>query len=172
MRDFIADKRVIDTTTSVTHSAGSIDAARGDDDEHEENKKSVPEKGRLCDSGWSVSKTCSLEKALTYVEFAQNLLLRVAIHRGGQMPEHKDAATRKITQTGGFNAKGRTSWLMSYQSTSPKLAANWKDYWTYDRQERKFSPANKEDTPDHYSSKLGLLTEAQTGPNSRNNRGN
>ncbi|HGW7996452.1 TPA: transcriptional regulator, partial [Escherichia coli] len=48
---------------------------------------------------------------------------------------------------------------------------NWKSYWTYDRQKRKFSPANKEDCQTingkrvytGRSSKLDQL---------RNNRGN
>ncbi|HDT4278580.1 TPA: transcriptional regulator [Escherichia coli] len=173
MRDFIADKELSDHQPLQESDAlsGSIDAAN--DDEHEENKKKRSyKKGATLRLDGPIAGLCSLEKGAAYIGLTKSAL-RVAIHRG-QMPGHKTRTNPEDENSDGvwwFNAKEWDKLADELPVHEPPEWHNWKSYWTYDRQKRKFSPANKEDCQTingkrvytGRSSKLDQL---------RNNRGN
>ncbi|TFQ39085.1 transcriptional regulator [Escherichia coli] len=147
MRDFIADKELSDHQPLQESDAlsGSIDAAN--DDEHEENKKKRSyKKGATLRLDGPIAGLCSLEKGAAYIGLTKSAL-RVAIHRG-QMPGHKTRTNPEDENSDGvwwFNAKEWDKLADELPEHEPPEWHNWKSYWTYDRQKRKFSPANKED---------------------------
>lgn len=147
MRDFIADKELSDHQPLQESDAlsGSIDAAN--DDEHEENKKKRSyKKGATLRLDGPIAGLCSLEKGAAYIGLTKSAL-RVANHRG-QMPGHKTRTNPEDENSDGvwwFNAKEWDALADELPELEPPEWHNWKSYWTYDRQKRKFFPANKED---------------------------
>ncbi|CAM7488437.1 TPA: transcriptional regulator [Escherichia coli] len=147
MRDFIADKELSDHQPLQESDAlsGSIDAAN--DDEHEENKKKRSyKKGATLRLDGPIAGLCSLEKGAAYIGLTKSAL-RVAIHRG-QMPGHKTRTNPEDENSDGvwwFNAKEWDKLADELPECEPPEWHNWKSYWTYDRQKRKFAPVDKED---------------------------
>ena len=127
MRKSIADKELSDTQAlqendSITESVGAAN-----DDEHQ-------------------AGLCSLEKGAAYIGLTK-AALRVALQRN-QMPGHKTRSNPEDENSDGvwwFNAREWDKLADELPECEPPEWHNWKSYWTYDRQKRKFSPANKED---------------------------
>ncbi len=147
MRDFIADKELSDHQPLQESNtlSGSIDAAN--DDEHEENKKKRSyKKGATLRLDGPIAGLCSLEKGAAYIGLTKTAL-RTALNRG-QMPGHKTRTNPEDEDSDGvwwFNAKEWDKLADELPECEPPEWHNWKSYWTYDRQKRKFSPADKED---------------------------
>ncbi|NZC64739.1 transcriptional regulator, partial [Escherichia coli] len=88
----------------------------------------------------------SLEKGAAYIGLTK-AALRVALQRN-QMPGHKTRSNPEDENSDGvwwFNAREWDKLADELPECEPPEWHNWKSYWTYDRQKRKFSPANKED---------------------------
>ncbi|SJC70553.1 Cox family DNA-binding protein [Shigella sonnei] len=147
MRDFIADKELSDYPPLQDSDvlSGSVDAAN--DNEHEENKKKRSyKKGATLRLDGPIAGLCSVEKGAAYIGLTKTAL-RAALNRG-QMPGHKTRTNPEDENSDGvwwFNAKEWDKLADELPECEPPEWHNWKSYWTYDRQKRKFSPANKED---------------------------
>lgn len=147
MRDFIADKELSDTQAlqendSITESVG----AANDDEHQEEKKKRTYKKGATLRLDGPVAGLCSLEKGAAYIGLTK-AALRVALQRN-QMPGHKTRSNPEDENSDGvwwFNAREWDKLADELPECEPPEWHNWKSYWTYDRQKRKFSPANKKD---------------------------
>ena len=68
-----------------------------------------------------------------------------------------------------FNAKARDELADELLECEPPEWHNWKSYWTYDRKEKKFSPANKEDCQTVKVSRF-YSPEFQNWASSKNNQ--
>ncbi|EPH5373068.1 transcriptional regulator [Escherichia coli] len=147
MQDFIADKELSDHQPLQESDAlsGSIDAAN--DDEHEKNKKKRSyKKGATLRLDGPIAGLCSLERGAAYIGLTK-AALRIALNRG-QMPGHKTRTNPEDEDSDGiwwFNTKEWDALADELPELEPPEWHNWKSYWTYDRQKRKFSPADKED---------------------------
>ena len=156
MEEVIADKRLSDTNQvesdassvhdDATQNAPSIAANDDNHEEAEEAKKSRTYKkgGGLCFDG-PIAPLCSLERGAAYVGLTK-IALRVACARH-EMPGHKkiDPESDNDTGTWWFNVKEWDKLADELPELEPPEWHKWKSYWTYDRQKRKFSPADKKD---------------------------
>lgn len=147
MRDFIADKELSDTQQPHGSSGISESVGAANDDEHEENKqKRSYKKGATLRLDGPIAGLCSLERGAAYIGLTKTAL-RAALNRG-QMPGHKTRTNPEDEDSDGvwwFNTKEWDALADELPELEPPEWHNWKSYWTYDRQKRKFSPADKED---------------------------
>ena len=147
MREFIADKELSDTQQIQENGASTESFDAVNDDERQESKQSrTYKKGATLRLDGPVAGLCSLEKGAAYVGLTK-LALRTAVARG-QMPGHKTRSNPEDENSDGvwwFNAREWDRLADILPECEPPEWHNWKSYWTYDRQKRKFSPANKED---------------------------
>ncbi|EEJ1916880.1 transcriptional regulator [Salmonella enterica subsp. enterica serovar Urbana] len=159
MQEFIADKELSDAdhipeTVSVDDaphdqedelSVDAVDAAN--DDEREEGKrKRTYEKGANLRFDGPVSGLCSLERGAAYVGLTKTAL-RAAISRG-QMPGHKTRSNPEDEKSDGtwwFNVKEWDALADELPEIEPPEWHHWKDYWTYNRNTKKFQKVSKED---------------------------
>ncbi|EEI4447869.1 transcriptional regulator [Salmonella enterica] len=159
MQEFIADKELSDAdhtpeTVSIDDvppvqeddlSVDVVDAAN--DDEHEEEKaKRTYEKGASLRIEGPPAKLCSLERGAVYVGLTK-AALRAAIQRR-EMPGHKKRKRPEDEESDGswwFNAKHWDELADELPDLEPPEWHNWKAYWAYDRQKRKFNQVDKED---------------------------
>ncbi|HEI6830549.1 Cox family DNA-binding protein [Yersinia enterocolitica] len=146
MQKLIADKELSDTRQLQENGAftESVDAAN--DDEHEENRqKRTYKKGVTLRLDGPIAGLCSLEKGAAYVGLTKSAL-RAAIQRG-QMPGHKTRKNPEDEESDGtwwFNVKAWDKLADELPECESPEWHNWKSYWTYNRQKRKFAPANKD----------------------------
>lgn len=159
MQELIADKELSDAN-HITDVMNANDTQRlresnvqteltdaANDCEHEENKqKRTYKKGITLRLDGPIAGLCSLEKGAAYVGLTKSAL-RAAIQRG-QMPGHKTRKNPEDEKSDGtwwFNVKAWDKLADELPECEPPEWHNWKSYWTYDRQKRKFSPADKEE---------------------------
>ncbi|HEI6775441.1 TPA: transcriptional regulator [Yersinia enterocolitica] len=147
MQELIADKELSDTRQLQENGAFTefVDAAN--DDEHEENRqRRTYKKGVTLRLDGPIAGLCSLEKGAAYVGLTKSAL-RAAIQRG-QMPGHKTRKNPEDEESDGtwwFNVKAWDKLADELPECELPEWHNWKSYWTYNRQKRRFAPANKED---------------------------
>ena len=145
MRDFIADKAELYLTTNhfrkVTHSADPLMPPTTTN--NEENKKAFLQKGATLRLDGPIAGLCSLwKKGAAYIRLTKICTARSHSSRS-KCRDTRRAQNRKMktqTEYGGLTPKSGQSWLMSLpEHEPPEWHNNWKSYWTYDRQKRKFS---------------------------------
>ncbi|HAX5136976.1 TPA: transcriptional regulator [Escherichia coli] len=147
MRDIIADKELSDPQQPQKRGGISDSTDAANDDEHQKSKQSrTYKKGATLRLDGPIAGLCSLERGAAYVGLTK-LALRTAVARG-QMPGHKTRTNPEDENSDGvwwFNTKEWDALADELPELEPPEWHNWKSYWTYDRQKRKFSPADKED---------------------------
>ncbi|EGS6511016.1 transcriptional regulator [Salmonella enterica] len=164
MQEFIADKELsdadhipetmnVDDVPTVEEDGPSVESVDAtNDDEHKEGEPEKPKRtykkkgGELLRMDGPPAKICSLERGAVYVGLTK-AALRAAINRG-QMPGHKTRTKPEDEESDGtwwFNTKHWDELADELPDCEPPEWHNWKAYWTYDRQKRKFSQVNKED---------------------------
>lgn len=147
MRDTIADKELSDHQSPQENDVLNEAVDTINDGEHQERKqRRTYKKGETLRFDGPIAGLCSLERGAAYVGLTK-LALRTALVRR-QMPGHKTRTNPEDEESDGvwwFNTKEWDKLADELPECEPPEWHNWKSYWTYDRQKRKFSPANKED---------------------------
>ncbi|EEZ2511874.1 transcriptional regulator [Escherichia coli] len=148
MRDFIADKELSDTdhTTGAAYINADTSQQEATDNNDEQKPQRTYKKGATLRLDGPVAGLCSLEKGAAYIGLTKTAL-RAALQRN-QMPGHKTRSNPEDENSDGvwwFNVREWDKLADELPECEPPEWHNWKSYWTYDRQKRKFTPADKED---------------------------
>ncbi|EBY9283241.1 TPA: transcriptional regulator [Salmonella enterica subsp. enterica serovar Denver] len=158
MQEFIADKELSDAdhitemvdvndAPSIQKDKSPVDVADAvNDDEQEGKSKRTYEKGSSLRFDGPVSGLCSLERGAAYIGLTK-AALRTAIQRG-QMPGHKTRSNPEDEKSDGtwwFNAREWEELAERLPELEPPEWHHWKDYWTYNRESKKFKQVKKED---------------------------
>ncbi|MMT76515.1 transcriptional regulator [Salmonella enterica] len=93
-----------------------------------------------------IAEVAFLEKAAAYVGLTRKAL-ETALRRG-EMPGHKKRKNPEDESSGGrwiFNVKAWNKLADELPELEPPEWHHWKDYWTYNRNTKKFQKVSKED---------------------------
>ncbi|EBW6364548.1 transcriptional regulator [Salmonella enterica subsp. enterica serovar Oranienburg] len=93
-----------------------------------------------------IAEIAFLEKAAAYIGLTRSAL-ETALRRG-EMPGHKKRKNPEDESSGGrwvFNVKLWNELADELPELEPPEWHHWKDYWTYDRNAKKFQKVSKED---------------------------
>ncbi|HDP0319368.1 TPA: transcriptional regulator [Salmonella enterica subsp. enterica serovar Concord] len=93
-----------------------------------------------------IAAVAFLDKAAAYIGLTREAL--AAALRRGEMPGHKKRKNPEDESSGGdwiFNVKAWNELADELPELEPPEWHHWKDYWTYNRGNRKFQQVKKED---------------------------